>query len=590
MKKPRKSRNPKKRIKRSRRGGRRQRNLRYKTLKKKGGARIKLDSKSSTATALIAGYQQALSSYVDALKQDNQRMQSILSGEAEEKQFDRLLKITLAKGIAEEVERAQAADKNVLQKVVDGITSIFTRGDAGAKQSFAQQLNDIVEREKLVFIMQTTLKYDQSSTDSLGKQIINAINSELQSMPDVLDMMQRFGFGVGMDPYFDLEISKQEVIVDKAINNAADKVAELRLRLDTVTDEQKNELKVLLDDVVDKINKLLAMFSIFSGAGGGRISILDYQNQKLNGFGANPASTGAMAFSMNQKVIHEEVLEAITKKINEAITFYPNQDVESLINTSTKTKDIGTYFSIPQMKVNPVSSNPWKTGRKVETANTPPIPVDPTGTEEQSQTSPQMNVNSQDEDITPDPDARSRAEERMSGLEQRSGIATPQSRPRSPAPNVGVGPQSDEEWDDGGDQFESPPPATSTSPKVSSPKPKKSPKAPSSPVEIEMSDFSKRKTPEESPQEDGATQQSTTTNEPTATETGNVSEEPEIKPTGDASPPVSNVPVNEATVPDAPISGAPASVNEASVPDAPIVVRECNQAPVPDAQQEEGIF
>ena len=480
MKKPRKSRNPKRRIKRSRKGGKRQRNLRYKTLKKKGGARIKLDSKTATANALIAGYQKALSTYVDALKQNNERTQIILSGQESQglDHFTRLLKTTLAKGIAEEVEKAQSADKNVLQKVVDGITSIFTRSDAGAKQSFSQQLNDIVEREKLIHVVQTQLTYANSAVDRQGKYIVNAINSELQSIPEMSEMLQRLGFGVGMDPYFDLEISKQEVIVDNAINQAADKVSELRLRLDTVTSEQKNELKNMLDNLAIEINKLLAMFGIFSGAGGGSVSLLDYQNAKLQGFGDNPASAGAMAFTINQKAIHEEVMEALVKKINESITFYPGQDIEGLIDTSFKSKNIERLVRVQEITVRPVGANAWKTGNAQKSAAPNPLPVN-------------------DADDTPvDTEARASAEARLSSLEKTQGIKPTMSRPSSPAPNVGVGPQSDEAWDDGGDNFTDPRPVPTSTAPVSKPKSNANSR-PSSPLEVEMTDFSKKPEPED---------------------------------------------------------------------------------------------
>ena len=480
MKKPRKSRNPKRRIKRSRKGGKPQRNLRYKTLKKKGGARIKLDSKTVTASALIAGYQNALSIYVDALKKDNDRTQIILSGADSEglDHFTRLLNTTLAKGISEEVEKAQSADKNVVQKVIDGIASIFTTSDAGAKQSFAQQLNDIVEREKLIHVVQTQLTYANSAVDRQGKYIVNAINSELQSIPEMSEMLQRLGFGVGMDPYFDLEISKQEVIVDNAINQAEDKVSELRLRLDSITSEQKNELKNMLDNLVSEINKLLAMFGIFSGAGGGSISLLDYQNAKLSGFGDNPASSGAMAFSMNQKAIHEEVMHTLVKKINQAITFYPGQDIEGLIDTSFESKDIERLVRVPQIKVMPITSNPWKTGNAQKNASPDPLPLDKS-----------TSSSSGADDMPVDAEARASAEERLASLEKKQGIAPSLSRPTSLAPNVGVGPQSDAEWDDGGDNFTDPKP-TSTAP-VNKPKTNDVP-VPSSPKEVELTDFSKK--------------------------------------------------------------------------------------------------
>ena len=484
MKKPRKSRNPKRRIKRSRKGGKRQRNLRYKTLKKKGGARIKLDSKTATANALIAGYQKALSTYVDALKQNNERTQIILSGQESPglDHFTRLLKTTLAKGIAEEVEKAQSADKNVLQKVVDGITSIFTRSDAGAKQSFSQQLNDIVEREKLIHVVQTQLTYANSAVDRQGKYIVNAINSELQSIPEMSEMLQRLGFGVGMDPYFDLEISKQEVIVDNAINQAADKVSELRLRLDTVTSEQKNELKNMLDNLAIEINKLLAMFGIFSGAGGGSVSLLDYQNAKLQGFGDNPASAGAMAFTINQKAIHEEVMEALVKKINESITFYPGQDIEGLIDTSFKSKNIERLVRVQEITVRPVGSNAWKTGNSQKSAAPNPLPID--------------NTSGNADDMPVDAEARASAEARLSSLERNQGIKPTMSRPSSPAPNVGVGPQSDEAWDDGGDNFTEPKPVPTSTAPVSKPKTNANSR-PSSPLEVEMTDFSKKPDPED---------------------------------------------------------------------------------------------
>jgi len=428
MKKPRKSHNSKRRIKRSRRAGKRQRNLRYKTLKKKGGARIKLDSNTSTSNALLAGYQKALSNYVDELKLDNTRSQTILSGRAPDgvDDFTRLLNRTLAKGISEEVIAAQSADKNLLQRLTSGIVSIFSNRDTGTKESFEEQLNDIVEREQLIGATQTELTYDKVSADPAGRIIVNAINSQLNSVPNMLEMLQRFGFGVGMDPYFDLEISKQEVEVDKAINEAADKVSELRLRLDTVTKEQKEELKTMLDGVVEKINILLAMLGIFSGAGGGPTSILDYQNIKLRPFSDRPASKGAQNFSKNQKDIQKEVEQRIIEKINETITF--NKEVGPLITSSTK-NDLGNGIILSQMRVNPLDTNNWKTGQAVPQANT-------------SVQSGNISDGSQsEEDIAVDPNARARAEERMSNLEQQ--VSSGRTRlPVRPSPK-GFGPQAD---------------------------------------------------------------------------------------------------------------------------------------------------
>ena len=428
MKKPRKSHNPKRRIKRSRRAGKRQRNLRYKTLKKKGGARIKLDSNTSSSNALLAGYQKALSNYVDELKLDNSSSQTILSGRITDGKddFTRLLNRTLAKGISEEVIAAQSADKNLLQRLTSGIVSIFSNRDTGTKESFEEQLNDIVEREQLIGATQTELTYDKVSADPGGRTIVNAINSQLNSVPNMLEMLHRFGFGVGMDPYFDLEISKQEVEVDKAINEAADKVSELRLRLDTVTKEQKEELKTMLDGVVEKINILLAMLGIFSGAGGGPTSILDYQNIKLRPFSDRPASKGAQNFSKNQKDIQKEVEQRIIEKINETITF--NKEVGPLITSSIK-NDLDNGIILSQMRVNPIDTNNWKTGQAVPQANT-------------SVQSGNISDGSQsEEDIAVDPNARARAEERMSNLEQQ--VSSGRTRlPVRPSPK-GFGPQAD---------------------------------------------------------------------------------------------------------------------------------------------------
>ena len=160
----------------------------------------------------------------------------------------------------------------------------------------------------------------------------------------------------------------------------------------------------MLDGVVEKINILLAMLGIFSGAGGGPTSILDYQNIKLRPFSDRPASKGAQNFSKNQKDIQKEVEQRIIEKINETITF--NKEVGPLITSSTK-NDLGNGIILSQMRVNPLDTNNWKTGQSVPQANT-------------SVQSGNISDGSQSEDdIAVDPNARARAEERMSNLEQQ---------------------------------------------------------------------------------------------------------------------------------------------------------------------------
>ena len=536
MKKPRKARKPRRRINRSRRERKRQHNLRYKTLKK-GGARINLPEKTTTASELLAGYQKALAEYVDALMQDNAEVKTILSGG--EGKFDDLLKDTLGKAMVEEIEKAQSADKSVLEKFLGGIVTLFARIDAGAKESFSEQLNDIVEREKLVYVVQSDLTYERSQADRQGKILIGAFGHFLSGAPHIDATLKRLGFGVGMDAYLDLEISKQEAIVDQALDEAKSKVDELRLRLDSVTDEQKAELKKILDDTVAKINMLLAMLGLFSAVGGGAISLLDYQNAKFTGFTDNPASKGAMAFSLNQKAIHSEVVNAITRRINEDISFFPGQ-VDALINTNIKgqTNDYqGGMVRVPKMSVYPVTSNSWKTGKPatekgVDSAQ--PVVV--------------AEAN-QDEDPPEVADAKAAAEERLASLEKEKGLAS------------GVGPQSDSEWTD--EPVSSPATAKKVPPPLP-PKPNK--KTTADPVEIEMSDLGSGKDASMSNDETGTQQTPVVSEKPVVVddkkETPVVSEKPVVVDDKKETPVVSETPaVVDAKKEEPVVSGTPVVVD-----------------------------
>ena len=572
MKKQGKARKQKRRIKRSRKVKNHPRNLRYRTLKKKGGARIKLDSNTETAKKLIIGYQSALSSYIDALNIDNKGTQIILSGAENPSQIDyfaRLLKTTLAKGISEEIKNAQSADKSVLEKLTDGIFSIFSREDSSAKESFSTQLNNIVEREKLVEVVQNDLKYDTLSNNKKAQIIIKAINDVLVAdnrVPNMSEMIKRFGFGVGIDSYFDLEISKQEMVVDSAINKANEKIDELRLRLDTVTSEQKTQLKSILDELVVEINTLLAMFGIFSAAGGGSISILDYQNEKLSGFTDNPAGAGAMAFSMNQKAIHEEVIETLTRKIDQTITFYPKQEIGPLIDTKSSSKNIG-LITLSQMSVYPITSNPWKTGETPNAyANSIPAPI--------------VKETPDSSDIE-NPDAKESAMNRLNSLEKQKGIA----------PSVGVGPQEmDDNWDDGGrDQPTTTPQSGIEMADMSNddsekslenvqPKPTTTP-----PVEIEMTDMSKDDS-ETSPFQ-------TSPILPTADATSQVTQSSTVQPSGVTVPSndVGNNVSSELTQPIVPSLVQPSGVTVPSNDVGNNVSSELTQPIVPSLVQPSGV-
>ena len=406
IRKPRKAHKEKERFNKSRKGKKKQRNIRYRTLKK-GGARIKLDDTSSATTELLAGYQSALSSYVDSLKKDNTRTEAVLSGDSNPETsdyFSGILNSTLAKGISKEIQKAQDADQSVIEGLMNGIGALFTREDSGAKQSFTEQLNDIVEREKLINVVQNRLTYEAVNKDSRGKILIEAFTKFLASISGMGEMIQRFGFGVGMDAYLDLEISKQEVVVDQSINATKEKIDELRLRMDSITNQQKAELKTMLDDMISKINVLLAMLSLFSAFGGGGVSVLDYQNSFLEDFTDNPASTGAMAFAINQKTIHNEAVEALTKRLEEDITFYPGKDGEPLITTNVKnnTESYKDLIVIPRLSVKPVETNSWKTRSNAlasaDLTSDSPAP---------------------DQKLPDDPDAKARAQARMDELERQ---------------------------------------------------------------------------------------------------------------------------------------------------------------------------
>lgn len=336
--------NPSKEIttidKRSRRK-RKNANLRYKSLKR-GGARLKVETNDKMSRELINEYIEAMNQYVEELM--TPIGEPILTGTATEKQINDILERTINKGIKDIVQEASQSNKNILQKLTGNIFSMLIP-KATTMSTFETQLQEIVEREKIIISLHLALSPTSLENSTKGKSFTrelkqNVLDPDEKERFDIFNKrFDAFGCGAGMDATFEIMILSQENLVQENFEVVEDKISKLKLR---PTKQEFLELQQLLTKLVFKINTLEKIISLYAGSGG----LLDIQNDEMH---KTPEGPNSVTFYDTQKNIMKQVTLMIEEKANKLS--YGSDGISLMNNNNMKLLDTYTEYSINNSEI-----------------------------------------------------------------------------------------------------------------------------------------------------------------------------------------------------------------------------------------------